>query len=70
MNDMTQVQLLTPGQVAEALNVSHQTLWRWRQKHGTGPEYIRLGKRTVRYLPLKVASEQQELPCTKFLNTP
>ena len=61
MNDMTQVQLLTPGQVAEKLNVSLQTLWRWRQQKNSGPPYIRLGERTVRYLPLKVTPEQQEL---------
>ena len=55
MNVMNQTQLLTPGQVAEQLNVSLQTLWRWR-KAGTGPEFIRLGDKTVRYLPLRIKS--------------
>ena len=54
MNDVNeQTELLKPGEVAERLNVSLQTLWRWR-KDGTGPAYLRLGDKTVRYLPLKV----------------
>ena len=49
-----QTGLLKPGEVAERLNVSLQTLWRWR-KAGTGPLYVKLQSGSVRYLPLKVA---------------
>lgn len=58
----TNEQLLRPGQVAEQLNVSLQTLWRWRQE-GTGPAFIKLGdgrNSTVRYLPLKIAAPEPE----------
>lgn len=60
MNDMAEINLLTPGQVAEKLNVSAQTLWRWRQQN-TGPEFVKLGKSTVRYLPLKFAREDNRV---------
>ena len=53
---MTQQTLLTAREVATILNVTHQTLWRWRQA-GEGPAYVRLGKTKhapVRYLPLTV----------------
>jgi predicted DNA-binding transcriptional regulator AlpA len=53
MKVMSQVKLLTPGQMAEKLNVSHQSLWRWRQQN-TGPAHIVLGKSCVRYLPLTI----------------
>ncbi len=45
--------LLRPGEMAEKLGVCKMTLWRWR-KAGTGPAYIKMGERTVRYLPLKI----------------
>lgn len=53
----TQTGLLTPGQVAEQLNVSLQTLWRWR-RDGTGPEYVRFQSGSVRYLPLRLAEPE------------
>ena len=55
---MTHETLLTPREVATILNVTTQTLWRWRQLgKSQGPEYVRLGKTKhapVRYLPLTV----------------
>jgi predicted DNA-binding transcriptional regulator AlpA len=63
MNVKTEMQeqpyLLRPGEVAQQLNVSLQTLWRWRQ-NGTGPAYVKLGKSSVRYLPLKVTAQVAE----------
>ena len=41
--------LLTPTEAAGFLQVSEQTLAKWRSK-GTGPQFRRLGHRTVRYL--------------------
>lgn len=41
--------LLTPKETAAFLQVSEQTLMKWRSK-GTGPQFTRLGHRTVRYL--------------------
>ena len=41
-------QLLTPRELSEILKVSEDTLRRWR-KQGTGPSYVKLGGRMVRY---------------------
>lgn len=41
--------LLTPREAAAFLQMSEQTLEKWRSK-GTGPKFRRLGHRTVRYL--------------------
>lgn len=40
--------LLTTEQAAQYLNLQPTTLCAWRCKGG-GPEYIKLGKRSVRY---------------------
>jgi predicted DNA-binding transcriptional regulator AlpA len=40
--------LLKPAEVAERLRVSLKTLEGWRRR-GTGPVFIRLGGRDVRY---------------------
>lgn len=40
--------LLTPDEVAALLKVTPKTLEGWREK-GTGPAFVRLGHRTVRY---------------------
>lgn len=40
--------LLEPAEVAKWLNVTPQKLKYWRTK-GLGPQYLRLGDRTVRY---------------------
>lgn len=40
--------LLTPGEAAGRLRVSVRTLERWRA-HGTGPPYVVVGGRSVRY---------------------
>ena len=40
--------LLTEKQAAELLNVTPKTLALWRYQE-TGPDWIRLGKRAVRY---------------------
>lgn len=39
---------LTTRAAAEYVNVSRAGMNRWR-KHGGGPAYVRLGKRTIRY---------------------
>jgi hypothetical protein len=39
---------LSPTQAAELLSVSPRTLEKWRTS-GTGPRYIALTKRTIRY---------------------
>ena len=50
-----QARLLRPGEVAQKLGVSVETLRRWRLAQ-TGPEFVALGNSGhVRYLPLKVA---------------
>jgi predicted DNA-binding transcriptional regulator AlpA len=41
-------QLLEPGQVAELLSVTEKRLTEWRYL-GRGPDYVKLGHRTVRY---------------------
>lgn len=41
-------QTLRPGEVAEILGVSPETLRRWRQD-GSGPPFEQLSERTVRY---------------------
>lgn len=41
--------LLTPKEAAVFLRVAEKTLEGWRSK-GTGPKFLRLGRRTVRYL--------------------
>jgi hypothetical protein len=40
--------LLSPNQAAKILNVSERRLSRWRLEGG-GPEYVKLGHRSVRY---------------------
>lgn len=42
------VELITPAELAAELNVTPETLRRWR-KAGTGPDWIRVGDRFVRY---------------------
>jgi excisionase family DNA binding protein len=42
--------LLTTEETAEILGVSVRTLEDWRSD-GTGPDYVPLGRRTVRYRP-------------------
>ena len=44
--------LLTPEEVAKALQVDTETLRRWR-KRGVGPQYVKL-ERLVRYDPTHV----------------
>jgi predicted DNA-binding transcriptional regulator AlpA len=41
-------QLLSTAQVNSLLNLRAATLKKWRAV-GTGPKYVRVGKRTVRY---------------------
>jgi predicted DNA-binding transcriptional regulator AlpA len=41
--------LLIEQQVAQTLNISRETLRKWRQ-HGAGPQFLKLG-RSVRYRP-------------------
>lgn len=41
-------QLLKPVQAARVLGLDLQTLARWRAQ-GTGPRFVRIGQRTVRY---------------------
>ena len=41
-------QLLSTAQVSSLLNLRAATLKKWRVL-GTGPKYLRVGKRTVRY---------------------
>lgn len=43
------VKLLSTQQVAEMLGVTEQCLRRWRQLGTTGPTFIKLGERFVRY---------------------
>ncbi len=45
--------LLLPGEVAELLRVSQDTLENWRCR-GIGPSYLKFGKRDVRYRPSDV----------------
>ena len=40
--------LLTPAETAARLNVHTKTLERWRFE-GRGPDFVKLGPRTVRY---------------------
>ncbi len=40
--------LLTPREVADALGVSTLTLYR-RRRDGTGPRFVRVGPRAIRY---------------------
>jgi hypothetical protein len=40
--------LMTPGETAKVLDVSEHTLAAWRRDE-TGPNYLRLGKRLIRY---------------------
>lgn len=40
--------MMTPREVCERLGVTNTALQDWRSA-GTGPEYVRLGHRTVRY---------------------
>ena len=42
------MELLTPRKVTEMLKVTDEGLRRWRQE-GTGPPFVQLGYRTVRY---------------------
>ncbi|WP_170603755.1 helix-turn-helix transcriptional regulator [Ruegeria arenilitoris] len=48
------VKFLTVDEKCQELNVSRQTLMRWR-KNGTGPQYVIYGG-TIRYLPEEVAN--------------
>jgi predicted DNA-binding transcriptional regulator AlpA len=41
-------QLLDTAQVSNLLNLRAATLKKWRVL-GTGPKYVRVGKRTIRY---------------------
>lgn len=41
--------MMTPAEVADELRVSRLTLAEWRQEPGRGPDFVRLGYRTVRY---------------------
>ena len=41
-------EFLTSGQAAQFLQVSINTLSCWRSR-GTGPSYVKLGKRLIRY---------------------
>lgn len=45
---MASPEQLTPDEVGALLKVPTTTLAGWRQR-GTGPKFIRLGHRTVRY---------------------
>lgn len=46
--------MLTPRELAKQLNVTVQDLSRLRRE-GKGPAYVRITKRTVRYLSAEVA---------------
>ncbi len=48
-NEGSRGELVTPAELAERARVSRSTVERWRYE-GRGPEPVRLGKRTVRYL--------------------
>lgn len=41
--------MLTPAEVCEQLNVPNTRLQDWRLIPGAGPDFIRMGHRTVRY---------------------
>jgi hypothetical protein len=45
---MSSPQYLTPKQVAARLNVNTECLRYWRRR-GTGPPWVRLGPKTIRY---------------------
>lgn len=47
------VNLLTPEEVASRLSIAVQTLAHWRVR-GTGPSYVHLSARCVRYPELKL----------------
>lgn len=59
MTQTDEKHLLKPGEVAERLNVSLQTLWRWRKQKNQGPAFTKLSDKTVRYLPLKITVENE-----------
>ncbi len=45
--------LLTTHQASDLLGLQPATLKRWRVV-GTGPKYIRIGRRTIRYRPADI----------------
>lgn len=47
-NEVEYDPLLRPIQVAHLLGVELSTIIRWRREH-IGPDFVRLGHRTVRY---------------------
>ena len=47
--------LLTPAEVAQLLRINVETLGVWR-KQGSGPRFLRLGERKVRYRASDVES--------------
>ncbi len=42
-------QLLTETEAADYLGVSPRTLSNWRTRGGEGPDYVKVGAKTVRY---------------------
>lgn len=46
---MSNFKILRPAQVAEMLNISLQTLWRYSRKNPDFPEKLNLGGRAVGY---------------------
>lgn len=60
---MNQQTLLTPSEVVALLKVPYSTLEYWRRIK-TGPGYIRLGHRTVRY-PLQGVQSWMQTQTTK-----
>ena len=55
--------LLLPFEVAEILRVEVETLEGWRSK-GTGPRYLKIGKREIRYRPSEVLRWLDERVCS------
>ena len=42
--------MLKPTEMARVYGVTTRTLMRWRSE-GVGPEWVRIGKRMIRYYP-------------------
>lgn len=55
--------LLLPQEVAEMLRVEVETLEGWRSK-GSGPRYLKFGKREIRYRPSEVLRWLDERVCS------
>lgn len=63
MNQLTE--MLTPKEVASALNVTKPTLGNWRAR-GIGPPYLKIGKGTLRYPYQKLVQWIEEREISKY----